>query len=370
MSLQNIIVKGEILSIGYNVLAVYLRIYNKIIYIHKFPPIVGAEAVPDLITTSDLSIYDSDKTLKKETLVNFWSSTNLYQDNGDWKGGEWGSNNLPTTDTTWCTGYFIGDLVVIKIIKEGIIPYSTRKSKSFVDSDEIINDSENTAWSCNIQIESGQYDNIDSNNIYSGYICDQPMGQKAIDVLFVWKNIEGKRFVKILRRGNPHPNVDMPKLQMPGAGEHREPGNKITFKNEVLRAIEEEIGIENDTLTNSYLLQIGTYNSDKRDPRYWKFSAKQDGKSIQFGIERKSSTDLYVLYLESNSNIEPFESEPSDTIEINSKRWVNLESPILSNKEIWLVPEHSSYFSKTIYILNMFDELSIEHKLSKKIILN
>lgn len=365
MSEKALFFQGEIVSIGYGVLAVYLRIYYKIVYVHKFPPIVGAEMVPDFGTTSDLSIYNSDRTLRKETLVNFWSDTNLYQANGDWKGGEWGSNNLPTTDTTWCTGYFVGDLIEIRLIKEGIIPYPTRKSKPFEYSDEIIVNSENTAWSCNISINFNGYENI-----YSGYVCEQPMGQKAIDVLFVWKNIEGKRFVKILRRGNPHPSVDMPRLQMPGAGEHREPGNKITFKNEVIKAVEEEIGIGNDTLTDSYLLSIGTYDSDKRDPRYWKFSAEQDGRLIEFGIERKSSTNVYVLYFESNSHNEPIESEPSDMIEVNSKRWVNLESPILSNTTIWLVPEHSSYFSKTINILNEFDNLSHEDKLLKKINLN
>lgn len=369
MSQHNIILDGEIVSIGYNLLALYVKTYNKVVYIHKFPPIVGAESVPDLSTTSDLSQYDSDKTLRKETLVNFWSDTNLYQANGDWKGGEWGSNNLPTTDTTWCKGYFIGDQVEVRLIKEGIIPYVVRKSKPFVDSDQIIIDSESTAWSCNICINlNGK--STDNENIYSGYVCDQPMGQKAIDVLFVWKNTQGKRFVKILRRGNPHPNVDMPGLQMPGAGEHREPGNKISFKNEILKAVGEEIGIENNILTDSYLLQIGTYDSNKRDPRYWKFSAEQDGELIEFGMERSSCTDVWVLYLETNSNTEPIESEPLDMIEINSKRWVNLESPILSNKEIWLVPEHSSYFSKTITILNEFDKLSIQDKLDKKIILN
>ena len=186
MSLQNIILRGEIVGIGYNVLALYLKTYNKIIYFHKFPPVVGCEKVPDLATTSDLSIFESDKKLRKETLLNFWSDTNLYQANGDWKGGEWGSNNLPTTDTTWCTGYFIGDLVEIKLVKEGIIPYSTRKSRQFVNSDEIIIDSTNTAWSCNICVNS----NEEQENIFSGYVCDQPMGQKAIDVLFVWKNMK------------------------------------------------------------------------------------------------------------------------------------------------------------------------------------
>jgi hypothetical protein len=252
-------------------------------------------------------------------------------------------------------------------MKNGIVPYKTRLSKPFEYSDEIILNSENTAWSSNIILLDKSKDRSEFQ--YSGYVCDQPMGQKAIDVLFVWKNLQGKRFVKILRRGNSHPNVDMPGLQMPGAGEHREPGNKICFKSDVLRSVGEEIGIEKDTLVNSYLLTIGTYSNDKRDPRYWTFSSEQDGRIIEFGMKRKSSTDVYILYFVSDLDIEPSESEPSDMIEINSKRWINLDNPILSNKEIWLIPEHSVYFSQAIKILDRFDELPIEHRISKKIIL-
>lgn len=367
--------EGEIISLGYNVIGLYLNRFNKIVYIHKFPPIVGSESVPDMLniseTEEELNTYKIDKELRIETLKNFWSSKDLYQANGDWKGGEWGSNNLPTTDTTWCTGSFIGNKIKLQLVKEGIIPYKTKLSKPFESSDEIIYESDRTAWSSNITIFSDDKDkDKNKDKTYSGYVCDKPMGQKAIDVLFVWKNSNSKRFVKILRRGNSHPNVDMPGLQMPGAGEHREPGNKINFKSEVLRAISEEIGIDQDTLTNCYLLSIGSFVNDKRDPRYWKFSTDQDGKIIEFGIKRKSSTDVYVLYLDSNSNSEPKESEPLDMIEVDSKRWVSLDSTILSNKEIWMIPEHSLYFSNTIKILNRFDELTVEHKISKKITLN
>lgn len=369
--MSNRVIEGKVVSIGYNVFALYIKNYNKIIYVHKFPPIVGSETIPDLFSSSDLSLFESDAKLKKETLVNFWANTSLYQANGDWKGGEWGSNNLPTTDKTWCTDIFIGDSVKLELIKYGIIPYKTRMSKSFEKTDAIIPSSDTSAWSCNVTILTNsdiiKEEKIDEAKTYSCYVCDKPMEQKAIDVLFVWKNLQGNRYVKILRRGNSNPNVDMPGLQMPGAGEHREPGPVINFKSEVLRAVNEEIGIEYNTLTECYLLNIGEFNNDKRDPRYWSFSAEQDGQIIEFGIKRKSSTNVYVLYLESDSNDKPSESEPSDMIEINSKRWVNLNSPILSNKEIWLVPEHSIYFSFAVSLLNRFDELPIECKISKKI---
>jgi hypothetical protein len=77
MSSLNIFI-GKIVSIGYNILAVKLDEYNKIIYIHKFPPVVGEESVPDLTTETDPSIFESDKLLKIETLRRFWSDTYFY----------------------------------------------------------------------------------------------------------------------------------------------------------------------------------------------------------------------------------------------------------------------------------------------------
>ena len=386
MSNSNLIEKeyyGKIMCVGYNVLAIYLEKYSKTIFVHKFPPVVDAETFPDFSVKSDPEIFSSDTKLKIETLIKFWSSTDLYQANGDWKGGEWGSNNLPTTDKTWCTGSFNGTKVKVQYIKNGIIPYKTRLSKPFFESDEIYTGSEKTSWSCNITLIPNNKNCKDNQEkckdeekckneekTYSCYTCDKPMGQKTIDVLFAYKNLKGNRFGKTLRRGKSHPNVDMPELQMPGAGEHREPGNNICFKSEVLRAVREEIGIDDDTLTNCYLLSIGTYDSDKRDPRYWKFSAEQDGKIIEFGMERKSSTDVYVLYFDSETDTEPKESNPIDMIEVGSKRWVNLDNPMFSNKEIWMILEHSLYFSEAIKILDEFDNLPVEQKILKKIVLN
>ena len=57
-------------------------------------------------------------------------------------------------------------------------------------------------------------------------------------------------------------------------------------------------------------------------------------------------------------------------IEVGSKRWVNLDNSMFSNKEIWMIPEHSLYFSEAIKILDKFDNLPIENKILNKIILN
>jgi len=356
---------GNVTRLGYNIIELKLENFNKLIYIHKFPPATDTTTVPDLSTDSDLDELKSDKFLKKKTLIDFWASTDKTQANGDWKGGEWGSNNLATTDTNWCTGIFIGDPVEIKIIKQGIIPYKTRLSKPFEFADEIISGSEQITWSCNIIL-----DVKGNKSISSGYVCDKPMEQLAIDVLFVWKNSRSERFVKILRRGSSNKNVDMPGLLMPGAGEHREPGNNVSFKSEVVRAVREEIGLPDSTISECYLLSIGLFDENKRDPRYWTFTADQDNQIIEFGIKRKSSTDVYVLYIESDTDNVPVESEPIDNIEVNKKQWVRLDDPTLSNNQIYMIPEHSLYFSNCVKILNRFDSLSIEHKICKKIMLN
>jgi hypothetical protein len=54
--------------------------------------------------------------------MEFIRDRELYQANGDWKGGEWGSNNFLTS-----IGLYIGDVVRIEIVKEGIIPFQGGK---------------------------------------------------------------------------------------------------------------------------------------------------------------------------------------------------------------------------------------------------
>ena len=353
--------RGKILSIGYNVYALHLDEYKKTIYVHKYPPVVGEETVPNFDKSSDPSIFESDKLIKRETLINFWLNSDLYQVNGNWKGGKWSSDNLPTIDKDWCTDCFIGDFVDVEIIKLGIIPYRNKLSKPFDQSDEILSDSENTAWSCNVSLEINGL-----KRMYSAYVCDEAMGQKAIDVLFVWKNLHGTRYIKILKRGG---NVDMPHTIIPGAGEHREPGKEISFKKDVLDAISQEIGIDKDTLNNSYLLSLGTFNNDNRDPRYWKFAALQDGQILDFGIQRKSSTDVHILYFISDSDKIPTEINHTDTIEIKSKKWVSFDSPIIQNSELWMIPEHPQYIVLSSELLDFFDNLPLEQKLGLKFII-
>lgn len=358
-----------VIDIGYNILVCGIIGMNKIVYIHKFPPASNTTNYPNLSQTNPHDQYKHEiesnedfvygykinNKIRKDIVEKFWQSTNLYQANGDWKGGEWGSNNLPTISNNFCSEIFIGDKVMIKDIKFGIIPYNKRFSSPFESDDNIIDESEDFAWSANIT-------NINTNLTYSCYICDCPMPQSAIDVLFVWENSLGHKFVKVLRRGISNPNVDMPCLMMPGAGEHREPGNEICFKTNALRAINEEIGISQDTLSKSYLIPIGIFNDKKRDPRYWSYTIYQDEQIITFGPERESETNVYMLYIQTDTTNEPEEIDWIDKIEVGKKHWIGMDNPILTNKELWMIPEHSTYFAHSLNVLEIFKLKSQEDK--------
>lgn len=389
----------KVIDLGYNLIVGCIVGTNKSIYIHKYPPAMNTTKKPDITNIFDhvdqavhvnqaIHVKHLNPMLKKETLINFWTSQELYQANGDWKGGEWGSNNLPTTSENFCSGVFIGDTLELSVIKCGIIPYLSRLSKPFEPEDQIIQSSEDLAWSSNISRKVSLSPNPNpglnpslnpspspspnpslnpslnpsSDLTYSCYVCDSPMPQSAIDVLFVWENSLGEKYVKILRRGNSNPNLDMPNLLIPGAGEHREPGNGICIKSDALRAIHEEIGIDESVLSSSYLIPVGTFDKEKRDPRYWSYSVIQDSQMIKFGPERKSESVVYVLYIKTETAEKPKEIDCGDKIEIENKYWIKLNSPILSNRELWMIPEHSYYFEHASAAIELFNKSSDVYK--------
>lgn len=323
----------------------------KALYVHMFPPALGDNLV---INLHDESIGDElivDLYVRRETLINFWSSPEYLQANGTEKGGSWGSNNLPTTNPNWFGDMFIGDTVKIQWVHPGIIPYKGGKPFEEVDILKIIPGSESSGLSSNIEYNG---------RVYSAYLCGKPIPQIAIDVLFVMKR-NGKYFLKVLRRGNSNPNLDKPGKYMPGAGEHREPGLDFSMKASALRSIGEEIGVHEETLEQCFLLQnIKHFNEYGRDSRYAKFSSIQDGKLIEFGVDRESSTTLSVLYINCTDE-EPKEIDPTDTIEIGAKKWV--EIGVVSRDPCdWFIPEHAKYLDLCLEAISQFEALTPEEQ--------
>jgi hypothetical protein len=188
------------------------------------------------------------------------------------------------------------------------------------------------------------------------------MPQKANDVLFVWENKSGHQVIKLLRRGH-NENVDMQRRMMPGAGEHMEPGKDVKVKEGVLRAIKEEIGIPDSTLTDCYLLNLGTYSSEGRDPRYWLYNSG----NYSFGMKRGSESNGYVIYLKSDTDIAPNEVDPEDTEEVNTKWWAPLTTVLTEYPDDrWMILDHKKFISDTIKAIDAFKKMSPDEQATAK----
>lgn len=347
---QNKSITTRVNRLGYNIIEVVGSVINtetqreepRSYCIHFFPPADNSTEEPQYNSTKP--IHHSDSHIRKETYINFWLSQDEYQANGNYKGGQWGSENLPTLNSKWMTGVYIDDIVTIEHVTNGIIPFNKKFGSAFQldDAQFMVPNSEKSCWSCNLNYNG---------KVYSGYVCDGPMPQKAIDVMVACINNLMQIFITILTRGLPKPNLDMPSLpnkpkRMPGGGEHKEPGKDIKIKSGVRRCMNEECGFDPNKLINSYLLSIGKFNERGRDPRYDTYCWTQDDEVVHFGIERESETELFVFLIQSESEELPKHMPHLDEIEIGSKVWKLIDDPEFSkpeNKNMWMIPEHGTY---------------------------
>lgn len=340
---------GIINKISYCAFSIVMEGKPKTVYLQKYPPTMGTKA-PDFSSVSSSDELAID-TIGKDDFISFWNSTDSYQPNGLWKGGKWGKNNLMTTDSGWMTGSFIGDKVVVTPVKKGIIKMNG--GNGFSQEMPMINGFENNVWSCNIEVNG---------KIYGVYMTDNIMPQVANDVLFIWRNNQGKKFIKLLNRAN-NDSVDMPLRMMPGAGEHMEPGKDIKVKDGILRAVYEEIGIAPETLTKCYLLNLGQYSSPGRDPRYWKYNYA----GVDFGMERGSITNGYILYFKGDTNQEPRETNPADTQEVNFKWWSELDSVLTDYSDVrWMIKDHQKFIPDSVQVIEEFEKLDSSEQESKR----
>ena len=197
---------------------------------------------------------------------------------------------------------------------------------------------------------------------YNAYICDQPIAQEAIDVLFICKEQDEKTSVLVSKRGN-ETNVDMQMKFIPGGGEHREPKpidgvmKKIGFKSDIMRTINEEGGVLENYLKNSYIFELGCFNKFKRDPRYAKFSINrplENNLVLEFGMDRDSWTDVFLIYLEldKREKLESITSVGSDKTEIVKSEWWPTDTAISEEKRlVWMIPEHREYIFKALQLI-------------------
>lgn len=312
---------------------------TKCVFGAKYPPASGTLA-PQMQTPSPASMLATPNVTREEVLA-FWNSESTFQVDGSHKGGRWGSDNLPTSDRNWLTGLFIGDRIEITRVADGIIKFSG--GKQFAET-PVLDNTVGKAWSCNATYNGATY---------GVYLTDNIMPQVARDVLFVWTNKSGNTFIKLLTRGNDPYSVDMPGQTVPGAGEHMEPGKDINVKKGVLRTVKEELGIPKTTLTQCYLLPLGRYADQGRDPRYHTYDG---GK---WGLVRGSETNAHVLYMKSDTDECPAEVDPEDTVEINKKWWAPLSSVIADYPiDRWMIADHTKFIPDAIRAIDIFNLLS------------
>jgi len=329
---------------------------DKVLYLQKYPPASGT-IVPKMDSKSTPAELKSD-TVSADEFKAFWNSDQTFQANGKWKGGAWGENNLTLTAAQgeWLSGAFIGDTFQIQLVKKGIIGF--KGGKSFVSDQLIIPSSEDQAWTVNVTYKG---------KTFGAYLTDNIMPQVANDVLFIWENSKNTQYIKLLRRGDG-PNIDMKRRIMPGAGEHLEPGKDVKIKESIFRAINEEIGIPEDTLIDTYLLNLGVFDTEGRDPRYWTFCIDHNGEQINFGMERGSKSTGYVIYLKTETDIEPNEIEQKDKEEVENKWWNPLDTVLTDYPDTqWMIKDHQKLIEAAKNAITDFKNSSDKEKEEKKI---
>jgi hypothetical protein len=345
----------EILKLTYCGFSAKIIETNKVVYCWKFPPAVGTTQVPNLKVVSNSSDLVSDSHVRKETFEQFVKSNQTRQVNGLWKGGAWGINNFTVTSENWFPGMYVGNKIHVQLMHQGIVKHS---QKPFDGTETIISNTENCALSCN---------GIWNEKPYAFYMTDNIMPQRATDKLWMWGNKSSLSLrIKVMTRGSGA-DVDCPSRIAPTAGEHLEPGQSDEVRAQVLFAINQEIGIPESTLSQCYLLSLGTYADSGRDPRYWKYSAIQDGVIVEFGIARESLSVAHILYIETTDDVAPEETEQEDKKEIKAKRWENVNSIFQNYPESeWMLEDHMRFIPDSIKCIESFKQLSSEEKAKLK----
>jgi len=334
---------------------------NKVVYCVKYAPKSGTIRPNLEIGSSDL---DSDTHITREEFINFINSDVTRQPNGKHKGGKWGTNNFTVTSDDWFPGLYVGDTIKLTFSKIGLIPnkFNNKQPIQFSDSDDIIVGSQNLAWSCNAMW---------NNQEYHFYMTDNPMPQVATDTFFInyikpkntpncipcWlSSNKNKIYTKVLRRGLDTKVVDSPGREMPCAGEHLEPGQSDDTRQQVIFTVNEELGIHKKTLSKCYLLELGVYNKPGRDGRYSKYCIEKNGKNVEFGIERESSSTVRILLIISEIlDMDDQDVLPDDTNEINSKRWVEINKVLSDyNEDNWMLTEHLEMLKDAVAVIENF----------------
>lgn len=318
-------------NVGYNVFEISAGGDRQ--YVHFYPSLIGKgdDRCTTPFATSNLP---SSYLPSMDTIKNFWSSGEQFQIDGRYKGGEYGSNNLPSTNKNW-TSYSgitpsIGTQITIISTTNGIVERKKFNSKS--REQEILPNSESTCQTIEFKFDDG--------DIFIGYLLDTPTKQYATDTIVVYIpngiRTVSEAYVRIAVRGKSHPNVDMPGKLICSAGETTE-NSTMTLKQSVKSAIAQELQIE---LSEAEIIELG--RMDQEDPRYQRFSVIEDGEVKFFGFDRGSETELYLVIFRGEKPATVMDEFDKD--EISTVSWAKM-SDVLNIPDIdYMIPKHGEMF--------------------------
>ena len=328
-----------IVNFDYNLLVVLMS-EQTLGYITFFPPANGTSTAFNTLPGSVNSVPDLSSMPSEEEMASFWLSDDEYQVDGVYKGGPWGSANLPFLNPKWVLGAKLGDKITILSYKPGVV--RSLCGNTYFDDADVIPNTENNVWTINFEFNK---------KLFGGYLMSNVYRHESIDCIVSYKDENGDIYIRCAKRGEPSPTVDIPNKFLIGMGETIEPdktgSNEFNVKTQSRKGIQEELNIDDD-FDDTQIVHIGDYTSFGRDTRYISHSILcGDGKIKKFGVDHESKGRVYLIKYESGHHDRPTKSaENFDNVEIAGAFWVPLYSVLTDARENpgkFMFPEHSSY---------------------------
>lgn len=332
--MDKLFLSGYMTNFGYNLVEI-TNAYGFKFYMSYFPPALSSTKTP-FVTDEDLPmvpIPDVSYLPSVESMKSFWVSDDEIQCDGRYKGGSWGYNNFPPSNTNWIIGADLLDEIIVHDFIPGIIPFGVFMNNKSL-GDKIFTDSEPMAFSVLFDFNG---------KTFHGYIFEHPMNQHAIDAMVVYKSND-IYYARCARRNVKSGNVDIPLKLIPGSGETVEPTEGgFAVKGQLRKAIREELALSGD-FADSNVYYIGTFDAVGRDPRYDTYSVIERRKMKTFGLPRLSITKLYLILFNSEDDTIPETIlDDVDHAEISKTFWIELDKLCEIAPREFMVPEHGSY---------------------------
>ena len=103
-------------------------------------------------------------------------------------------------------------------------------------------------------------------------------------------------------------------------------------------------------------LDLGIYNEEGRDPRYWTY--RYNGKT--FGMKRGSSSHGYVLYIITDKYkdvISKLSNAAVDINEVAGKWWMDITQVLDINDDEWMIIDHKNIVKAANEKIKLYHDL-------------